>query len=328
MDWVLKCNVPDSEYKIQSDDRLIFIGSCFAEHISARLTSFKWQVCNNPFGVIYHPNAILNALKFIAQKNSEHENRLVKIQGIWYSWDHHSKVSHHSKDELLKIIRKTNAEFLSFVKNARFIFISLGSAYYYRLKSDGRTVANCHKAPASDFDKRLSSVEELTLDLNSTVRLLKSLNPEIKIVWTISPVRHYRDGLIENQNSKSLLRVALLSCLEKSQDYYFPSYEILIDSLRDYRWYTSDLAHPNEMAIDHIWDRFCAAMMSEESKRWIQEMHPFLNTLSHKPRHTTGTEFQKYTEYLNRKLLELQELRPQINWNPEREKIDGLSNSA
>ncbi len=258
MEFVLPFHIAPSAFKISYADKIFFIGSCFSEEIGERFTYLKFNVLQNPNGILYDPLSISYALNSYIENKKFNDDDLFSNGDLWHSWHHHSVFSGMEKDVVLQKINQSQSAANSFLKNASCVIVTLGTAYNYQLKRNKESVSNCHKAPASLFKKNLMETAEIIACLSSTIKNLQAYNPDVTIIFTISPVRHVRDGVIENNRSKARLIDAVHSIKENNEHVlYFPAYELVIDVLRDYRFYKSDLVHANEAAVQYVFESFC-----------------------------------------------------------------------
>ena len=266
--------IDPSPYKITYDDGVMFIGSCFASSIGEQMEKGKMSIMINPAGTVYNPVSVCNTLDSITAGKEFTKDNLHFHEGIWLSFFHYTDFSSEDPDKsLLKINSKLKeAEF--FLKNAGFLFITLGTARIYRWKKTGQVVSNCHKIPSGEFSHELLSVKEIVDLWTSQLDRLSALYPDLKVIFTISPVRHLKDGAHGNQVSKSVLFLAVEELLgHSSKPQYFPAYELLMDDLRDYRFYREDMIHPSDSSINYIWDAFSASYLDAEAvKIWNEAM--------------------------------------------------------
>ena len=270
--------------QIDYDSKIMMLGSCFVENIGEKFDYFKFQNLPNPFGILFHPFPIEKFITNVINEKVYSENDIFLHNEQWHSYEAHSQLSGLSKKQVLETlnnqIRKTN----KYLKETTHVIITLGTSWVYRHVETDTLVANCHKVPQKQFLKELSSVESIMLSLESTIALLKTINPKISIIFTVSPVRHLKDGFVENQLSKSHLLSAIHQVVEpRKQLYYFPSYEIMMDELRDYRFYAEDMIHPNTTAINYIWDKFEEVWLDDAVKPTMQEVDTLQKGMLHKP---------------------------------------------
>jgi hypothetical protein len=282
MDFTIKgpkINIPE---RISIRKPLLVIGSCFAENIGTLLQEQLFDVKINPFGIVYNPLSIIQQLNYILQNKYFTSAELFEKEGLFYSWQHHGSFAGIDKDETLQNINTQITEAHHLLIHSEWLVITLGSAYYYSL-SDGQIVSNCHKVPAAQFEKKIASRPQIIQEFQVVFDQLKQINPNIKVLFNVSPVRYLRDGLTENTISKSILHLAINEIVSQNKNcFYFPSYEIVIDELRDYRFYKADMVHPNEMAIAYIYEKFGAALFDEETKIITKEVQQFNAFLNHK----------------------------------------------
>ncbi|MEP6583478.1 MAG: GSCFA domain-containing protein [Ginsengibacter sp.] len=289
MEFILPFQITPAQDKISYHQKIFFIGSCFTEEIYNNLKSLKFDVLKNPNGILYDARSIAYALNsYIENKHYVAQNLFLQDE-LWHSWQHHSFFSGIKKDEVLATINESQSKANAFLQNASWLIITLGSSYSYQLKETHEYVANCHKAPASLFDKKLAVIEDTKSEISHAIQNIKVFNPGIKIILTISPVRHIKDGIIENNRSKARLIELAHSVSEEIENvFYFPAYELVIDVLRDYRFYKSDMMHPNEIAVNYVLEKFCDTYLDQSSKKLIKELKTLLSAMNHKP-------FQKET---------------------------------
>ncbi|HEX9979705.1 MAG TPA: GSCFA domain-containing protein [Flavobacterium sp.] len=276
--------IKESVSKIGYESALLSLGSCFAVNIAEKLSYFGFQNVVNPSGILFQPCAIS---KFLSDALSAKEFTAEDIfydRERWHCFDAHSDLSSPDQNGLLQKLNAAAAQTKIKVTEASHIIITLGTAWVYRNNSSGNLVANCHKVPQKEFTKELLSVEMITDSLRNIIAMITRANPSVQIIFTVSPVRHIKDGFTENQRSKSHLISALHSVIEHfSAAHYFPSYEIMMDELRDYRFYAEDMIHPNRVAIDYIWERFTDSWISPEAIPIMAEVGGIRKAESHWP---------------------------------------------
>ncbi len=314
--------VPPSAHKISHRDPVILMGSCFTEHIGRKLARYKFNVLQNPFGIVYHPYPLVQSLERILDTEYYTEDELISRSGLWVSFDHHSRFSGPDSETVLHQINESMAEAHDFLREARFLFVSLGTARYYVRKEDQRIVANCHKFPASDFVQRRAAPAQIAKRLGDIFERLTFFNPELQIVLTVSPVRHVRDGFVENQRSKAALLLAAAE-LEATFDNveYFPSYEIMMDELRDYRFYADDYAHPNQTAVHYIFERFGQAFFDERTPALIKQIEAVLKAVAHRPFHPGSDSDVLFVERTLQQIAALEQAHPELDFRAEKEKL-------
>lgn len=311
----LQTNLPltPSQSIIDYNSKVFLVGSCFTEHIGAKLNYFKFQTAINPFGILFHPKAITTFLKAVGEKKIYTEADLVFQNERWHGFDAHSALSSTSEAETLANLNQAITEAHRFIEEATHIIITLGTAWGYRFKATQQTVANCHKIPQQAFDKFLSSPKEIVKDLFDCITSVKVINPACQLVFTVSPVRHLKDGFVENQRSKAHLIAAIHQVVEQTpESTYFPSYEIMMDELRDYRFYAADMVHPSALAIDYIWEKFEEVYLSPQAKKIKEKVAVIQRGLAHWPFNPQAEAHLKFLEKLEQKKEELHKEVPHI----------------
>ncbi|MEC3905414.1 GSCFA domain-containing protein [Tamlana sp. 2201CG12-4] len=307
-----------SERLIDYKSNVLLLGSCFSENIGDKLSYFKFQSLQNPFGILFHPKAI-ETLIFNAVSGKKYSKADVfQYNEQWHCFDAHSKLSNSSKEALLSVLNLNVQSTYQQLNKASHIIITLGTAWVYRFVQSDHIVANCHKIPQKQFKKELLSVEEIVSSLSKTVELIRSIKSKVPIIFTVSPVRHLKDGFVENTQSKAHLITGIHqylkseSFIENNQSSYFPSYEIMMDELRDYRFYASDMIHPNQTAIDYIWEKFNTVWVSESAVKTMNEVEIIQKGFQHKPFNPKSQAHQKFVQNLENKATQLQSQFPHI----------------
>lgn len=257
--------IPRAEKLLNFGDSIILLGSCFSERIGLKLKYYGFDTLINPFGTLFHPIAIARLLTETPYKKP----RILSRNQSWFTYEAHSFIQEPSEEELMTTFKNQKALLKSYLEKAKLLVVTFGSSWGYYL--DGEIVSNCHKSPAHIFEKKLSSPSEMTKIWEEVLSGLKSKYPNLEVLFTVSPVRHIRDGIIENQRSKA----RLIELIHQLDAYYFPSYEVLMDDLRDYRFYEADMIHPNATAVDYIFELFSQHKIAEESRRYFPIIHKF-----------------------------------------------------
>jgi len=301
------------DFSITHNHIIFTIGSCFSDNIGDYLEKYKFNVCKNPFGVLYNPASILNTLKLAAENRIITKEDLISNQDEYHSFYHHSDFSSHNLETVLLNINNLNREIFKLLPKLDVVIITYGTSIVYEYKENLKVVSNCHKIPASKFNKFMLSLKDIDGYIKETIELLRSFNKNIKIVFTVSPVRHWKDGAIDNNVSKSKLIVGINDNLGENI-YYFPAYEIVMDDLRDYRFYKKDLYHPNELAVEYIWEKFKVAFFNEETLALNNQIEYILNALNHKPRNPNSPKHLQFIESINYKINELLLKHPYLNF--------------
>ncbi len=264
MKFRTEIKIPRYPTSLDYHSKVFGLGSCFTVNIKEKLDFYKFQNKINAFGTVFNPHSITNIVKRVAKQDFFTEKDLFFYENLWKSYELHSQFNSIEKVDFLKNINQKIKENFAFLKQTNFVIFTYGTAWVYVLKETGKIVSNCHKVPQKHFEKRLMKIDEIANEISSEIEIIKSINPEIKFLLSISPVRHLKDGFIENQRSKARLIEAVHQVIDNEQIFYFPSYEILMDDLRDYRFYTSDLLHPNEQAVEYIWEKFKSSLIDHK----------------------------------------------------------------
>ncbi len=282
---------------ITYDSNVVLLGSCFTENIGNKLTYYKFDNIVNPNGILFNPVSIKNSIKEALDKKQYTKDDLIFSNNLWHSFNHHSKFS--SPDGKCTAINESNSVFSNYLKKATHVIITLGTASVYRYLKTNAVVANCHKISQKEFSKHLLSITEIENCLVEMIDLIKSINNKVSIIFTVSPVRHLKDGFIENTRSKAHLISAIHQITNESNIFYFPAYEIMMDDLRDYRFYAEDMIHPNQMAINYIWDKFSMTWMYPQTIKIMKEVQSIQMNLAHKPFHPKSKKHQEFLKKLD-----------------------------
>ena len=314
-----KISIPPYDFNMKHSDQILCLGSCFAENIAQKLQRNKFDSLLNPFGILYNPWSISKAINLLLKGKPYTQDQLFNNQGLWHSFDYHGAFSHPDKNEALENINTSFATAQSFLKNTNRLIITLGTANVFVYKKTSEIVANCHKIPGNEFERKRLSIKTIVEKLSSAFEQLKHQNPDLQIISTVSPIRHIRDGLIENQKSKATLLLALEK-ISSNLDFvnYFPAYEILLDDLRDYRFYKVDLIHPSQMAVDYIWNLFKESFFNTETKNLMLEIEKIVSASEHQPIHPNSTQHQSFLTQQLQKIVNLTEKHPFLDFSKEK----------
>ncbi len=297
--------------KLDYESEVFMLGSCFAENIGEKFEYYKFKNRINPFGILFHPKAIETFLWMASQDEQYVDSDLFFHNERWHCFDAHSSLSNPNQEELLSNLNTALTFTKEKLQSATHVFITLGTAWVYRLKSLDMIVANCHKIPQKEFEKSLLSIDDIGQCLQNCIHLIKSLNSSAQIVFTVSPVRHSKDGFVENNRSKSHLIAAIHQTISGFQNLsYFPSYEIMMDELRDYRFYGADMIHPNETAIQYIWERFSEVWISEKAKKIMLQVEDIQKGIAHRAFNPKSEQHMSFLKKLTLKKDKLQEEYP------------------
>ncbi|MFN0174920.1 MAG: GSCFA domain-containing protein [Saprospiraceae bacterium] len=287
-------------FQITHNHELSLLGSCFTEHIGQKLLDRKFNTHTNPFGIVYNPISMAHCLdRIVAGNQIFTEKELFENAGLWHSWEHHGRFSKPDKNEALEGINAAYREAAEQIKKADFLLLTFGTSDVFTLRETGKIVANNHKMPASLFDQRRLSVAEI---VERTVQAIKSVAqlrgvPHFEVILTVSPVRHIRNGLVENQRSKAALILACEEiCTQLDYAHYFPAYELLLDDLRDYRFYAADMLHPSELAVDYIWQFFSDTFFSEKTRKLNERIDKTRAAAQHRPFHPNTSQYRSFAQ--------------------------------
>ena len=322
-----KTELPLSTFrdKISHKDKLLLIGSCFSRDIGNKLRENKFHAFVNPFGILYDPLSISRNLTLAIANRAADAEGVIENSGRFYHLDFHSDISGKSEEECLQHADKAVSICRSALEELDFMFLTLGTSWIYRRNDSGKAIANCHKLPAKEFSKELLSVQDMELSLAGMLEKLLLTNPKVKVVFTISPVRHLKDGMHENQLSKAALMLAVDSVVKKFDHcMYFPSYEIMMDELRDYRFYKEDLLHPSTLAIDYIWRYFSESFFSIASFQLLEEIQQIASDVAHKPFHPESDAHKKFLQNLEGRILRFSK-KHNLDYREELEKLKSWS---
>jgi len=308
-----------ANFHISHEDQLMAIGSCFAQNIGNQLHRHKFSSLLNPFGILYNPISIQNSLDRIIHKKLLEESALFENRGLWQHFDFHSQFAHADFSLAFRQMNQAVENAHNFLQKTNRLILTLGTAFVFRNKESGAVVANNHKLASTQFTRELLSVETITKQLASTLHSLNNTFPSLEIILTVSPVRHLKDGFIENQKSKSTLLLAAGE-LEKqfSNLHYFPAYEIMMDDLRDYRFYESDMIHPNGVAIHYIWEFFQTCFFSESTVALNQKINGIIKASQHRPLHPDAKEeLSTFAERQLKKIGEIKNVNSLLDFSKE-----------
>jgi hypothetical protein len=303
--------------KILHQQSLLLIGSCFTENIGSKLKQYKFSVLENPNGILFNPVSISKSVSSYIENKQYSGDDLFYYNECWQSWEHHSRFSHPDKDECLKLINDSQKNAHSFLKNADWLLVTLGSAFVYELENKA-VVANCHKIPTDKFNKQLLKSQEVSSVLKDMLDKLYTFNPTLKVIFTISPVRHLRDGFVENNRSKANLITAVHEMTDAdNRTFYFPAYELVIDDLRDYRFFAEDMVHPNYAATNYVWEKFVAVCIDEASQQLMKQINEVNAAMCHKPFNPTSEQHKKFLFTNAEKIKNIKEKHPYISFDAE-----------
>jgi GSCFA family len=322
--FLISLNINSPAEKISHSQKIILTGSCFTEHIGNHLMEMKFDVLQNPNGILFDPLSVAHSLISYIKPEIYRSEDLFLNNELWQSWDHHSFFSNTILATTVEQINNSQRRAHEVLKKADWLIITLGSAFSYSLAENNRAVANCHRAPANWFKKRLLPVEVMLALLDEAIHRLADFNPGLRIIFTISPVRHIRDGVVENNRSKARLIEVVHQLVDKfDKTFYFPAYELVIDVLRDYRFYDKDLVHPNYMATNYVLEKFMEAYVYADSRILADEIRQLTISKKHRPMHPETKAHQKFLDEQLLKTKLLAKKYPFLNFKDELEYFSG-----
>ena len=316
MEFHLEFTPKPFDTKINHQHKLLLIGSCFTEQIGNKLAHHKFRVLDNPNGILFNPISITKSVWSYINNKQYGASDLFYQNECWNSWEHHSRFSNPDQQVCVDGINASQNKAHEFLKSADWLLITLGSAFVYELE-DRSVVANCHKVPTDKFNKRLLALDEVVSVLKEMQEGLISFNPTLKIIYTISPVRHLRDGFVENNRSKATLHLAVQQLTQLANTFYFPAYELVMDDLRDYRFYAEDMVHPNYSATNYVWKKFIATCVDEFSQELMKDINSINAAKRHKAFNPASEQHKKFLLINLERVKKLQQQFPYINFEEE-----------
>lgn len=307
MEFRTKVELPVGQGEIRHSDSISLWGSCFAKNIGKLLSDNKFDCDVNPFGILYNPLSIAKSMSILLDGKTYHEEDLRFDKGIWYSLMHHSSFSSTNQSECLEKINLRIVKGREMLGKARWIIFTWGTARVYEWKETGEIVGNCHKLPDRLFTRRLLGVEEVVSVFGSLLKKIHLINPDAQFLFTVSPIRHAKDGMHGNQLNKAVLLLAIEKlCREIPSCHYFPSYEIMLDELRDYRFYADDMLHPTLLAVNYIWECFCSSFFTADTLRIMKDWQEIRKALEHRP---FDAKSEAYYTFLSQIMLKIERLK-------------------
>ena len=320
MNFRTHVELPEKEVKIAHSERIMLWGSCFVENIGNLLKENKFRCEVNPLGILYNPISIAESIQQVLVKKVYEETDLFQSGGMWHSWMHHSDFSSFSSKECLKRINRNMAMVADTLSHTDWLVMTWGTAYVYYLQQNQMIVGNCHKQPEKLFVRKRLEVAEIVEVWKRLLDGLRTLNPQLKVMFTVSPIRHAKDGMHGNQLSKSVLLLAVDElCRTCSDCYYFPSYEIVMDELRDYRFYADDMLHASEKAVEYIWECFCQCYFNKKTREIIKEWESVKRALEHKPFNPESETYRNFLSQIVLKISQIKEKFPYLEVQKEME---------
>ena len=318
MDFRTVIDFPPQSGYLDHRQHILLLGSCFVENIGGWLRQRKFDVDINPFGTLYNPESVARSWERIATGEPLTGDQLFSQNGVWHSYAHHSRFSQSDKTAMLSAINDRIEKAHARLQETDRIIITWGSAYVYRLKTTGEVVANCHKQPAALFDRTLLSVEEIVSRWREIIQDIETRMPQCRILFTVSPIRHLSDGAHGNQISKATLLLAIEQLQRESKICdYFPSYEIMLDDLRDYRFYDTDMAHPSAVAVNYISEILANAYLTPESQAIAARWYKLHTALGHRPLNPQSGNYKNFLQNTLDRIVEFQQTYRYINVSDE-----------
>jgi len=314
--------IPKYKWSAGYADKFIFMGSCFSENIGEQLSRLKFNTDINPFGTLYNPSSVLKSIKILLSEKQYKKEDIFEKDGLWGSFDHHGKFSCDTATKTLQKINDRLNFSRPFLKKANYLFLTFGTSWVYHLKSTGKIVSNCHKFAENNFERKLLSPEKIIKKYKEFLPELWKANQNLKVIFTVSPIRHKRDGFIDNQISKSVLIYAIHQIIEtfgKEKCNYFPSYEIMMDELRDYRFYAPDMIHPGQVAMDYILDKLKTTLISKDSLLLMDKISKIIKAREHRVLHTKSESYARFLTQNITKINDLTTKYPYLNLSEEKE---------
>lgn len=323
MKFRTEIRISKAEHTIRHSDPVFTMGSCFADNIAQPLQKRYFRILQNPFGTLYNPLSIAEALSIILKRRRFTADDLFIYQNEWHSFWHHSVFSGTDRAAVLRKINKKIIEAHRFLEKTQWLMLTFGTAYVYYHLPEKRPVANCHKLPEKEFERRLIKVEGIVETIQALLQKLRVFNSHIKIILTVSPIRHLRDGLVQNQRSKATLILAVQElCQQDASLLYFPSYEIMLDDLRDYRFYEANLTHPNDQAVQYIWEKFSAMFFERETVTANEAFAALSSALEHRTLRPESPNYRKFLRKTLKRIDGLEKQYPYVDLKFARQRIE------
>ena len=312
-------SIPESVLKVTYKTPCLMIGSCFTDSIGERMNRYKLPVLHNPFGVLYNPSSVASALRTLMSNRQYTAEDLIQHNGLWISLDHHTSFSHPDRNKCLAGINESLQQAMGQLIKSRYLMITMGTAWIYTFKDTGKIVANCHKIPQERFEYHMLELEETILNMKSLMLELRDFNREIQVIFTVSPIRYMKSGAFNNQVSKSIL-ILTVHALMKLFDFvqYFPAYEIFMDELRDYRFYSEDMFHPSETGIDYIWEKYVEVYMDKATQETMKSIMKIQKSINHRPFRAYSPAYQSFVENILAQIEELKKVNPALDFQDEK----------
>lgn len=322
MIFMTEVEFPKYNFSIQYSDPICLMGSCFSDHIGSKLLRDKFQVSSNPLGITFNPISLVRQLDYVLDPGTLRMEDLEQGNGLWHHFDFHGRFSNVSKEATFRGILTGLESTREFLFTSGFLFITMGTATVYRHKKSGNVVANNHKFPLDYFVKRRLEVIEIVDAFEGVLHELKKHNPDLKVIFTVSPVRYTRDGLMENQRSKAVLHLAVDALQKLPNVYYFPSFELFVDELRDYRFYANDMIHPGQQGISFTWEKFKEVFFDKQTMKINEEVERLVRSSEHHPIHPHSDLHLAFLNKLKKEVNAFQQQYPQMDFGAELSRIE------
>ncbi len=311
-------DIPVAPDKISYLTGCLFMGSCFTEEIGGRMQRLKFPVLVNPFGTLFNPASICNNLATLVREELYTPEDLHHHHEMWFSFSHYTAFARRDRKECLDNINHSLSEAVAWLRKSRYLLITFGTAWTYIHNQTGKLVANCHKLPAADFTRKLLDPGEIVSIYDELLTALSQVNSNIRVIFTVSPVRHWKDGAVGNQLSKSVLHLSIHELVKNHKNArYFPAYEIFMDELRDYRFYESDMLHPSRQGSDYVWERFCDTYFNERTKEIMAGVTAVLKAVDHRPRQTDSPNHRTFIDNTLNLIGQITSAHPFLDFTPE-----------
>ena len=323
MNLQTKITVAAPDFSIDYNSRLMMLGSCFAENMGSKFSYYKFDVDVNPCGIIYNPLSVANVLRLLVEGKRFEKNDLREVGGKWVSLFHHGAFSSADPDECLHRINDRLTKATGELRTLDLLVITWGTAWVYTYIPENIIVSNCHKIPSREFERSRLSVEDIVREYLVLIERLREINPGLRILFTVSPIRHWKDGAHGNQLSKATLLLAIDRLREEIQHvYYFPAYEIVLDELRDYRFYAEDMLHVSGFTVDYIWERFLYSFISPEVFGLMNQIGRINKGVAHRPFEPQSEEYQRLVKKMLAEIAMISRSYPMIDFSEEKRKLN------
>lgn len=295
MEFQTRVVITDPPVKISYQTPLLLMGSCFSDYIGTIMAGYKFHLLMNPFGTLFNPASIAANIENLIKRRQYKTADLIFYDDLWLSFDHYTGFSDPDEGNCLNRINASVFRASEWLKDCDYLVLTFGTAWIYKYRKTGKIVANCHKIPQSEFSREFQRPEDIIATYDRLIALLIKYNPHIKIIFTLSPIRHWADGAVNNQLSKSVLHYSIQEILRGRENaWYFPSYEIFMDELRDYRFYAQDMLHPSDQGAKYVWERFLGSWFDETAKSILTELEPMLRASRHRPVNPDSEAHRKF----------------------------------